>query len=568
MIRPMRARLPVRGEPMLALVVVLAGCWYAGFAVLRHEHYASGFDLGLFNQAVWHLSRLDAPAVTAKGLGNLWGDHFHPLISVLAPLYWVRADATTLLVAQGALLAASIVPVFLFARDRLGRLPAYGFAVAYAGFWAIQSGAGFEFHELAFAPLLVGLAILWGDREQWGRFYFALALLLLVKEDMGILVAFFGVWLLTRREWRRGAAVAIAGIGAYYLTTKVLIPEFGDGRDFAYWSYDGIGSDLPDALGNLVTEPWLLPETLFDDGEKARTIAYLFLPFLCLTFGSRIAVLAIPLLAERFLSSNPIYWDTSFHYSLTIAPVVAMGAAAGLANVAGRLVPESRRALAIGAAAVVIVAANAVANHYGARTIPQLRDFDDSPPFAAAVDGALARLPDDASVATQDTILPHVSARATAALIAPSQPRTDYVIAGLAEPVGNPTLNRSYRALQRELLARLPAYAVEYYREGWVLLRPRRGGEDRGVMTPLAPRDAARLRRAARGGPAGVDHELDRAIAAATGACRDLGKRTRAGLTDYRRALVTNDPAATSRARDDEDLPGRLDRFVALCAPR
>ena len=49
---------------------------------------------------------------------NLLGDHFHPLIAVLAPLYWIWDDPRMLLLAQAALFAASMVPVARFAERR------------------------------------------------------------------------------------------------------------------------------------------------------------------------------------------------------------------------------------------------------------------------------------------------------------------------------------------------------------------------------------------------------------------------------------------------------------------
>jgi uncharacterized membrane protein len=83
--------------------------------LVRHEHFGSGFDLGIFTQAVWHYSHFQAPASSIKGTANLLGDHFQPILILLAPLFWVWADARTLLIAQAVLVAASIVPVYLFA---------------------------------------------------------------------------------------------------------------------------------------------------------------------------------------------------------------------------------------------------------------------------------------------------------------------------------------------------------------------------------------------------------------------------------------------------------------------
>ena len=70
---------------------------YALTAVFRHQHFDSSVDLGIFDQAVWHLSRFEAPSSSIRGFSNLFGDHFHPIILLFAPLYWLAPAAETLL---------------------------------------------------------------------------------------------------------------------------------------------------------------------------------------------------------------------------------------------------------------------------------------------------------------------------------------------------------------------------------------------------------------------------------------------------------------------------------------
>ncbi|MGI8428972.1 MAG: DUF2079 domain-containing protein [Solirubrobacteraceae bacterium] len=92
------------------------------------------------DQAIWHYSRFESPFSSILGK-NILGDHFSPLVAALTPHYWVWSDPRVLVIAQSLLVAASIVPVFLFARPRLGRAGGYLLAGAYAVFWGIQSSA-------------------------------------------------------------------------------------------------------------------------------------------------------------------------------------------------------------------------------------------------------------------------------------------------------------------------------------------------------------------------------------------------------------------------------------------
>ena len=91
------------------------------------------------------------------------------------------------------------------------------------------------------------------ERLQAGRLrtaLIALAALLLVKEDMGLLVAGIGLYLaVARPAWCAGscwsaASSSSAGLADTVIATYVLIPAFG-GRSDYYWAYTALGSNVP-----------------------------------------------------------------------------------------------------------------------------------------------------------------------------------------------------------------------------------------------------------------------------------------------------------------------------------
>ena len=76
---------------------------------------------------------------------------------------------------------------------------AYLVSASYALSWPIAAAVAFDFHEVAFAPVLTAVAL---ERLQAGRVraaLVALAGLLLVKEDMGFLLAGIGIYLAAAR---------------------------------------------------------------------------------------------------------------------------------------------------------------------------------------------------------------------------------------------------------------------------------------------------------------------------------------------------------------------------------
>lgn len=443
--------------------VLLAGAAtvaYSVLAVARHETYRStGFDLGLFDQVVWHLSNLDAPASSLKGLGSIFGDHFSPILVVFAPLYWLWSSPVMLLVAQAILVCAAALPIFAFARGRMGDGAALGIVAGYLLFGGVQAAIWFDFHEVAAAPLLIALAVLAADRGRWAWAVVAALALLAVKEDMSFLVVAFGAYFAIAGQRRLGAAVGAAGLGWYFIATSVVIPHFADGASYSYWSYTQLGPDAPHALLNVIKAPWKLADVGFSPSEKLKTTAYLFGAFGGLSLLSPLVILAVPLLAERMLSTNAAYWSTHGHYSLTIAPVLALAAADGLPR-AVRWFPVARVA-----PAAIAVLAVALVPAFPLRHLVQ-------PGYYREVDGADAALrlvPGATAVSATNQLVPHLAHRDSVELVGPSALRTPVVVA-VTEDGGKAAVfpNASLGALRRVLAA--PGYRRVLSSDGVVVL--------------------------------------------------------------------------------------------------
>src|SRR5438445_5081823 len=111
------------GRTLAGSLTFLAFAAYASISVYRHQHYASNaFDLAVQDQTVWGYSRLEFIYNTVLGIPNLLGDHFHPILIVLAPFMWMWNSAGVLLVAQAILLALAGIPISFWGERELGPL--------------------------------------------------------------------------------------------------------------------------------------------------------------------------------------------------------------------------------------------------------------------------------------------------------------------------------------------------------------------------------------------------------------------------------------------------------------
>ncbi len=182
-------------DPVTWVIALAAFIAYDTISVFKYLRLDPGsWDLGIFTEYVKQLAHARAPVVSIRGAGfNLLGDHFQPIVGLLAPFFRVFPTAETLLVAQALLTAASVIPVCRAAQELLGTWASRGIGVAYAFSWGLQQMVNFDFHEIAFAVPLLAFSLSALVRHKL-RPAVAWALpLVFVKEDQGFTVAAIGL---------------------------------------------------------------------------------------------------------------------------------------------------------------------------------------------------------------------------------------------------------------------------------------------------------------------------------------------------------------------------------------
>lgn len=393
------------------LLAAGAAVTYALAATFRHDHFGSNaYDLGIFDQTIWGYSRFELLPNTVLRLPNALGDHFHPILMALAPVYWIWDDARALLVAQAALLALASVPIFLWARRMLGVVPAAAFQTAYLAFWAVLGGNIFDFHELAVAAPIVSFALYALVTQRTGLLLAMAGLGLLTREDLALTFAGIGVYLvLVQRRHRLGAALLAVSVAWFVVAFKWLIPALA-GRSYAHWSYSGLGSGPGSAALHLVLHPLDSAKEFFTPRDKQIALFNLFVPWLGLPLLSPLLIVMLPTLAARFFSDKPSHWaPQGFHYSLVLAPMLAFAAVDTAARLA-RLTAGRRRELLLLGLGVGVLWIGLYFSFVRLKPLDELRRYTSEPQIAA-IRTCLRAIPADASVAATSALVPHLSHR-------------------------------------------------------------------------------------------------------------------------------------------------------------
>lgn len=403
---------------------------------------APSWDLGIFAEAVQAYSRFEAPIVPIKGPGyNLLGDHFHPILALLGPVYRLFPSALTLLVVQDVLIAVSVLPVARLAQRLFGRGGAVIVGLGYGLGWGLQGAVGAQFHEVCVAVPLLALGGVAFVERRWGACMAWLAPLVLVKEDLGLTVFMAGLALAWRGRGEgrpavlRGLAYALFGIVAFVVTVKVLLPAMNPAGTWAY-SLDGAATGAGTPMDGSTAARGLpsLWDILTTPSVKLATLLVLLAGAGFVGASSPWFALVLPTLAWRFAGSVETYyvWD-SWHYNAVLVPIAACSlldvinrwceperasrsaSASALAEAEGEdalndlrtdhvATASATRGRRAGAWAVACVPALSLAITASSLPLWQLPTLTEDPRMAAA-QGALDAVPVGASVETDTTLL-------------------------------------------------------------------------------------------------------------------------------------------------------------------
>ncbi|MFB7667519.1 DUF2079 domain-containing protein [Kitasatospora sp. NPDC056138] len=445
----------------LAAALFLA---YAALSLRIHRRILSNsYDLGIFEQAIRSYAHGHLPVSELKAPDfPVLGDHFSPVLALVAPFYRLWPSAETLLVVQAALVAASVLPLAGWVRRTLGPAAAVVIGVGYGLSWGVASAVGFDFHEVAFAvPLLAySLSALGSGRLRAAAFW-ALPLLL-VKEDLGLTVAVIGLLIARSGDRRLGIVTAASGLAGTLLALLVVLPALNPDGSFAYWFWLDSPKGSDGGLAGLLyrgTVGLVTPEA------KVSTLLLVLAPTLFLALRSPLLWVALPTLLWRFSSGNSVHWGTGYHYSLVLMPIVFAAFADAL--VRRRPSRASLHRYLAGSAAI------------GLLVLPQYPlwqlvkpDTWRTDPRVAVAHRLMDRIPDGATVQASTLLVPQLTDRTSVSLYGwpQSRPRPQWIVVD----TWTPWYKRWPLTVQEEKasldLARAQGYRTVADRDGFVLL--------------------------------------------------------------------------------------------------
>lgn len=344
-------------EILLGFITLSYIVYFSLFSIVRYQTlYAHYFDLGIMHQTVYNtfMSLKTGDFTRFLELTNPHGFdqvkrmavHNDIFLAFLAPFYFIYSGPETLLVIQAIAVGLGALAVYgigtiVFEKKNNVRLISLFFSFAYLMYPPLQRANQFDFHAVVLAtPLLLCMFYFYLKRKYTISVLYAFAALL-TKEQVGLTVAFFGLFVLlqnciqikkklfNKREFIFAGIVIASGIMWFVISMNDIIPFFRKGAHFAIDYFGDFGDSPKNVFAGLINKPALILQYVF----RRDTYEYVYNMLGPLGFLSVFApfhlFISAPEFAINLLSKSGAMRNIYFHYTAIITPFVMISAIYG-----------------------------------------------------------------------------------------------------------------------------------------------------------------------------------------------------------------------------------------------
>lgn len=381
---------------LLIVWIIALSVAYCALSVIRHNHFQSGgFDLGLYDQSVWQYSKFLAPYNTIKER-FIFGDHLTLTLPLLAPLFWIWDDVRMLLLFQAVWISASAYAIYKLCLHRKFSDPtALSVSIIYSLFYGIQAAVFFDFHPVVIGVGLIAWLVLFMETNRKKLFWLTLVLLLLTQENMGIALICLAAIYVWKKQFRNiSIAFVVIGILWSAISSKVIA------------NFSPIGFQY---LPQISHDPLTIFRNFFDSEEKRQVWLYSFGWFSFFPLLSPGAVFAVIIDLAQYFVTGPEFsrmWSPLMHHRAILAPFLTLGMLDAFTFLhKRRLNPQT---IAIGG--VIIAFGLQFYFHFPLNKLSKI-EYWKNESWMDDDNKLISLVPIDASVATQQNLVPHLSHR-------------------------------------------------------------------------------------------------------------------------------------------------------------
>lgn len=312
---------------LLSIFIIIYCVTFSTLSILRHDAFASNYDLANMSQTVWNTLHGRPFALSgAEGTISRFSIHADLILVLLSPLYLIWERAYMLLIAQSFALGLGAIPVFFLSKKVLkDKFTALILSLVYLLNPSMQWVNIYDFHGVALAIPFLLAAFYFAYAKKWRWFWLFTALSLITKEEISLFIAMLGLFIFFVFKQRRiGIMTFLIGLTWFSLMVFIIIPKFSP--DGQYWALNWFlpVSTSSNFLEKAIKQFLLASDTL--NYYLSLLKPFGFLPLLGLPW----LLLSLPELAINVLSTQAQMRSTFFHYDSGIIPALVIATIFGL----------------------------------------------------------------------------------------------------------------------------------------------------------------------------------------------------------------------------------------------
>jgi len=395
--------------------------YFLWLQIRRYEQLgAYAFDLGIFQQAVWLMAHGEAPFVTVRGM-NILGDHFTPILYLIAIPYRFWAHPFWLFLAQTVALAAGALPLYRMAlrhtqSDWLAAVIALGYLLHPALFTMLL----FDFHPVLLSIPFVLWAMDAADEEKPKVFAIAAIFALACKEEVSLVILMLSAYaaIVRKQKWAWWGVVSSV---CWIAIVLKLMPFLAGVEHSAYLAlYSRWGKTPLGIVWGILTRPMeALRELVLCQGHATAPGVYPLLLLFPFAFFPLLApdllLFGLPNYALIALNERVTFRELGYQYASTILPWLAFASVMGwkrLLQVGSELPNLLQRRWHFLLALTWCICVTFSAYRYGPPVIQRFMSDMLPPAEAKAIVDFLNRhIPSDASVTAPTSLVPPLAHR-------------------------------------------------------------------------------------------------------------------------------------------------------------
>ena len=324
----------------LASVFTFAGVLYCLISLVNHYLFKTyALDLGLYTHAMYDYAhfRIDDCSMFKAEPQSILSDHFDLYLIILTPLVYVFGSYTLLVVQIVATLLGGwgIYKLLrLYSDDDW--MPILAAVVFFLSFGIIHAIA-FDYHSNVLTTMMLPWFLYYLKQRRFWIASLFVVLFVIGKENMSLWLFFIAIALMW--DYRKDkkalwllAAYAVFSVVYFLIVNLIVMPRLGgNGGGFARYAH--LGDNYVEIAKRLLTHPLETLKMLFAntngfskfDGIKEEFyICALATGMLLTLLKPNYLLMLVPLVAQKMLAIDPMFWGISFQYSIEFMPVIVI----------------------------------------------------------------------------------------------------------------------------------------------------------------------------------------------------------------------------------------------------